>query len=169
MKGMSDMSDCPMMNGSKPDSAPSRSVRHSGVTVNGSVVAIDKSQRNVTLRLVIPATGDAIKALSKVKIGEAVTATVLPGRDGQLQVSNLLVKSGDTVQLSITGIQCQACADRLQLSLKSVAGVKQVTVDAESSQATITYDPTKITVGSLKEAVQKTEPIHAGTPFGVKD
>ncbi len=164
------MSSCPM---NSTESTTGDQTSHDstagtqGITLSGSVVSVDRAQHKVLLRINAPYSDVAGSALSKVKAGDQVTATISFDKSGAPVVTGIAQMSGQTVTLGITGIQCQACVDRLQTSLKSVAGVKNVKVTANPARATITYDPATTSLAALKDAIRNTEPIHAGMPFGV--
>lgn len=166
MPGMdSDMSNCPMGN----SGSDSSSATASNTSLRGSVLAINKSQHKVSIRIDLPYSNEASSALTKTKTGDQVTINVSFDKSGNPVVTGVTQSKGATVTLAITGIQCQACADRLQSSLRSVPGINGVTVTADPAQAVVTYDKAKISVNEIKDAIRSTEPIHEGMPFGVKD
>ncbi len=57
--------------------------------------------------------------------------------------------------LKISGMHCASCAGLVERSLKKTVGVKSVSVNFASEKAQVIYDPTKINLKSLTEAVKK--------------
>ncbi|MHB0912754.1 MAG: heavy-metal-associated domain-containing protein, partial [Armatimonadota bacterium] len=108
-------------------------------------------------------------ALAKAKVGDRITTTVTVDKAGGAVITGIVQSKEKAVTLKITGILCQACADRLHSSLAAVPGIKRAVVTANPAQAVVTYDPAKIGVDAIKDTIRKTKPIHEGTPFGVKD
>ena len=58
------------------------------------------------------------------------------------------------VDLTITGMTCAACANRVEKSLARAPGVKSAGVNLATSRATVEYDPTATGVEQLAEAVK---------------
>ncbi|MBI2841913.1 MAG: heavy-metal-associated domain-containing protein [Armatimonadetes bacterium] len=146
----------------------SESQKFGDVTLTGMVAGIDKAKGMISIRLDLPLQAGAGQALSGIKSGDIVAATLRLDKSGRAVVASLS-QAGGTAVLKLTGIQCPACASRLEKALKVAPGVNQVTVTADPPQATLSYNPTKTNVDALKEVIRDTEPIHAGTPFGVED
>ncbi|MGF1575427.1 MAG: heavy metal translocating P-type ATPase [Cyanophyceae cyanobacterium] len=62
-------------------------------------------------------------------------------------------KQSDALLLGLQGMSCAACAQSIEKALGSVAGVKTVSVNFASEQATITADPQRVSVEQLQQAV----------------
>lgn len=61
----------------------------------------------------------------------------------------------ETKVLKIEGMSCGHCQKAVTDALKSLDGVHSVEVDLEGGKATVSYDPTKASQGTLKEAVEE--------------
>ena len=56
--------------------------------------------------------------------------------------------------LKIEGIHCAGCSTRLEKVLNNLEGVETAKVILEEKKATIKYDETKISLESIKEAIE---------------
>ena len=59
-----------------------------------------------------------------------------------------------TAALRIDGLLCSACAAHVRRRLQRVDGVRTATVDLQSGQALVTYDPARATPEALIAAVE---------------
>lgn len=57
------------------------------------------------------------------------------------------------VVIRIEGMHCHKCEQSIQRSLKRLPGVSEVEVDFPSSQASVLFDPSKVAVSDLMQAV----------------
>ena len=57
--------------------------------------------------------------------------------------------------LSIRGMTCAACAQRIEKTIGKLDGVSTVSVNFATEKATVAYNPQQIRVSSIKEAVEK--------------
>jgi len=57
--------------------------------------------------------------------------------------------------LDIGGMTCASCVRRVEKALKRVEGVEVAEVNLATEAATVTYDPARVTVRALTEAVRK--------------
>lgn len=73
---------------------------------------------------------------------------------------NTNTRKTEKVQLTITGMHCASCAANLEKGLKGTAGIRQAAVNFASEKASIEYDPGKISLSAIKDAV-------SGIGFGV--
>lgn len=55
--------------------------------------------------------------------------------------------------LKIEGMHCAGCSTRLERVLNNLEGVETAHVSLEEKKATIKYDETKISLESIKEAI----------------
>lgn len=55
--------------------------------------------------------------------------------------------------LKIEGMHCAGCSTRLERVLNNLEGVETAKVSLEEKKATIKYDETKISLESIKEAI----------------
>jgi heavy metal-binding protein, putative len=56
--------------------------------------------------------------------------------------------------LKIEGMHCAGCSTRLERVLNNLEGVETAKVSLEEKRATIKYDETKISLESIKEAIE---------------
>lgn len=59
------------------------------------------------------------------------------------------------VTLEVKGWTCEVCSTATRVALKKLDGVEEVRVDADKSEAVVTYDDGKITPKELIERVEK--------------
>jgi Cu+-exporting ATPase len=62
---------------------------------------------------------------------------------------------GGSVSLPIGGMNCAACARRIEKALGKAEGVRSVSVNFATEKATILYDPHLIRVSAMKEIIKK--------------
>ena len=65
-----------------------------GIALTGQVVSINKARRTVTLRVDLPVGQGALKALSSLKAGDPISATVAADRSGRPEVSRSRLLAG---------------------------------------------------------------------------
>ena len=58
------------------------------------------------------------------------------------------------INLKIEGMHCTGCSTRLEKILNNLEGVETAKVSLEEKKATIKYDETKISLESIKEAIE---------------
>ncbi len=58
-----------------------------------------------------------------------------------------------TSTLSVQGMTCGSCEQRVGQALEALAGVESARVSRSAGQATVTYDPSAITPGVMAEAL----------------
>lgn len=63
-------------------------------------------------------------------------------------------KKLNTIQLTILGMTCTNCSTKIEKHLKTLRGVKKVSVSYQKGIASITYDESEITLKSLKEQIK---------------
>ncbi|GEM86446.1 heavy metal translocating P-type ATPase [Meiothermus granaticius] len=59
------------------------------------------------------------------------------------------------LQLSVQGMTCAACVNRVERALKKVEGVAQASVNLTTERASVQYDPAVVGVAQLKRAVRE--------------
>ena len=57
--------------------------------------------------------------------------------------------------ISIPGISCQGCALTVKRALMSVPGVKSADVDPKLKRADVKFNPSKVELGKLIEAIER--------------
>lgn len=57
--------------------------------------------------------------------------------------------------LPVEGMSCNSCVAHVKSSLKPMEGVQQVAVSLEKRNATISYDPDKVSPEQVQEAINK--------------
>ncbi len=60
----------------------------------------------------------------------------------------------ERIDLSISGMTCAACANRIEKSLGKVSGVRKANVNFATSRATVEYDPSATGIGVLVDTVR---------------
>lgn len=58
-----------------------------------------------------------------------------------------------TSTLSVHGMTCGSCEQRVGQALEALAGVESARVSRSAGQATVTYDPSAVTPGRMAEAL----------------
>ena len=59
----------------------------------------------------------------------------------------------ERVRLDVDGMTCASCAARVEKKLSRVEGVEESSVNYATEEATVVYDPTRVEVDDLLEAV----------------
>ena len=57
--------------------------------------------------------------------------------------------------LSIRGMTCAACAQRIEKTVQKLPGISQATVNLASEKLFVEYDPGVLSLSAIKEAVAK--------------
>jgi len=65
------------------------------------------------------------------------------------------VKKEQQTTMQITGMTCAACANRIEKGLGKVEGVASANVNFALEKASVTYDPSKVSVSALEDTIQK--------------
>jgi Cu+-exporting ATPase len=66
-------------------------------------------------------------------------------------------KEGSTkVQIAISGMHCAACAAAIEKELAKLSGVERVNVNLASEKASIVYEPTRINLAGIRDAISRT-------------
>ena len=58
-----------------------------------------------------------------------------------------------TITVPVEGMSCASCVLRVEKALKKVEGVSAATVNLATEQTTITFDPARVTLERLRQAV----------------
>ena len=61
----------------------------------------------------------------------------------------------ETKTLHVQGMMCEACAGHVTKALSGLDGVQNATVSLENAQATVTYDPAKVQMSQMQEAIEE--------------
>ena len=59
----------------------------------------------------------------------------------------------ETQILNVQGMMCEACVGHVTKALQGLDGVQTAAVDLVKAQAIVTYDPAKVQVSQMQEAV----------------
>ena len=63
--------------------------------------------------------------------------------------------TGDAVSnLSITGMKCQGCAERIEKAISSLEGVNDVKVNLDKKEARVSYNASRVSEADIKAAVE---------------
>ena len=60
-----------------------------------------------------------------------------------------------SIEISIEGMSCMSCVANVKKKLTSIEGVMEAHVSLQDKNATIKYDPEKVTAEQLKKAINK--------------
>ncbi len=60
------------------------------------------------------------------------------------------------IVLDIEGMTCEHCQKKIHDAIAGLDGIKNVIVDLEKNQAEVEYEPTKVNIDAMREAVTKT-------------
>lgn len=75
---------------------------------------------------------------------------------GQIQEKPFGIVKYYIVELTITGMTCQGCADHLTSALSEKSGVVKSDVQYASNSATVTYDPSIVKMEEIIRAIEET-------------
>ena len=59
------------------------------------------------------------------------------------------------IEIPIEGMSCMSCVANVKKNLSSIDGVKEVKVSLQDKNATVKYDPKKVTIEQLKITINK--------------
>lgn len=65
------------------------------------------------------------------------------------------MKTMETVELKVEGMDCEGCVKSVTRMLSGVPGVASVDVSLAHARAKVTYDPGKSGIADLKRAVER--------------
>ncbi|MCR4437192.1 MAG: copper chaperone CopZ [Clostridiales bacterium] len=60
----------------------------------------------------------------------------------------------ETKILSVEGMSCSHCENAVKKAVGALSGVDSVAVDLKGKKVTVDYDPGKVTVDTIKEAIE---------------
>ncbi len=72
---------------------------------------------------------------------------------GLLAAASLMAAEQKAV-IKVYGMDCQACANGVAGSLKSLKGVKSADVSVKSGQATVTYEDSRVGIEQIKNQIE---------------
>ena len=61
----------------------------------------------------------------------------------------------DIVELKVEGMDCQGCVKSVTRMLSALPGVQKADVSLAQANAKVTYDPSKVDVGAMREALER--------------
>lgn len=65
------------------------------------------------------------------------------------------IKDNSDISIDIGGMTCTACALRVEKAIGGLSGVEKVSINPATDKAFVTYDPSKVKLSAIKEAVEK--------------
>ena len=86
-----------------------------------------------------------------MKMGTRILSIAVVG----LALSSPLLAAEKKATVKVYGMTCQACANGVAGSLKSLKGVKSADVSVKDAQAVVTYDDGQVTVDEIKRQIEK--------------
>jgi copper chaperone CopZ len=72
------------------------------------------------------------------------------------KVMNEMSKQNEEVRISIGGMHCMGCANRVERALNGKQGVMGVRINLAKAEATIKYNPCKVNLEELGEVINST-------------
>lgn len=66
-----------------------------------------------------------------------------------------LNREAKSIEIAIEGMSCMSCVANVKKTLTSIDGVIEANVSLQDKNATIKYDPEKVTSEQLKKAINK--------------
>ena len=60
----------------------------------------------------------------------------------------------ENVIINVEGMSCSHCENAVKKAVGSLEGVDKVTVSLEGKTATVDYDPSKVSLEAIKEAIE---------------
>jgi copper chaperone len=61
----------------------------------------------------------------------------------------------ETAKIGIAGMTCDECVEKVESALRSLSGVKEISIDRAAAVATVTFDNTAVDVPALHDALLK--------------
>jgi len=77
------------------------------------------------------------------------------GNNSQNNQTGLNEGKVKTVEIPVEGMICMSCVATVKKSLSNIDGVVEVHVSLKDKNAKVTYDPKKVTIEELKNAINK--------------
>ena len=65
-----------------------------------------------------------------------------------------MADASQAVSLPVTGMTCAACAANIERALKKLPGIGDAGVNYATNRATVTFDPSVLTVPAIVEAIR---------------
>ena len=98
---------------------------------------------------------DTATGIPAIQAGEGdVAQDVEPTRRGAPSQESVM---GDAMlQLSVTGMHCHRCQEKVEEAVGRLAGVKEVEVDFNSGTVSVMYDPDRADASRFAETVRET-------------
>ncbi len=56
--------------------------------------------------------------------------------------------------LKVSGMSCEHCVKAVKGAVGALGGVESVAVDLKAGTVTVEYDPTKVTLGDVKQEIE---------------
>lgn len=61
----------------------------------------------------------------------------------------------ESITLHVEGMSCNHCKMAVTNALKNLTGVGDVSVDLDTKQVVVKYQPTQVTVAAMREAIEE--------------
>ena len=76
-----------------------------------------------------------------------------------------------TTRLEIAGMSCANCAATISESIEELAGIEEVSVNYATDEGSVTYDPERVTLGEVYEAIEEAgyDPARASVTIPITD
>ena len=85
------------------------------------------------------------------------------GNNGKTHYTKNTVTNNKSVKLPIEGMSCMACVAKVRNTLSDIDGIDDINVSLENNNATFRYNPQKISLDKIEQAIDKIG-YKAGTP-----
>lgn len=63
--------------------------------------------------------------------------------------------NSEHIELPVRGMSCGGCAQTIQLALAGLEGVTEAKVGHTEAKAQVSYEPQRVNVGQMQEAIRK--------------
>src|SRR5450756_2035832 len=75
-------------------------------------------------------------------------------KDRSRMATNTETEQRDKTTLDITGMTCASCSARVERTLRKMPGVENANVNLASEKATVVFDPTVVSLGDFRRAIE---------------
>ncbi|MDR0584354.1 MAG: heavy metal translocating P-type ATPase [Treponema sp.] len=128
------------------------------LTIGGMTCAACAGRIEKTVRKIGGVTSAAVNLASEklfVEYSDAQTLSGIKEAVAKIGYQVLDKPGGTTVTIPVGGMTCAACAGRIEKALRKLEGIESAAVNLATEKATVVYNPLKVRVSAIKEAIEK--------------